>query len=127
MNNSIFRFECPKNEPILNYAPGSTERVQLEKELKLFSDSVMDIPLIIGGMEVRTGNTGKIVMPHDHKHVLATYHIASEKEVNLAIEAALAARKQWEQTSWIDRVSVSLKIAELISKKYSILLKSRGL
>ncbi len=124
MNNASFKFECPKNEPILSYEPGSKDRVALEKELKNLSESVMDIPLIIGGKEVRTGVTGKVVMPHNHSHILATYHIAGEKEIQMAVDAALAAREKWEQTSWIDRVSVLLKIAELISKKYRYLMNA---
>ena len=124
MNNSIFKFECPKNEPLMGYMPCSSERIALEVELKKLSESVMDIPLIIGGKEVRTGVMGKVVMPHKHAHVLANYHIAGEKEIQMAVNAALAAREKWEQTSWIDRVSVTIKIAELISKKYRALLNA---
>lgn len=124
MNNASFKFECPRNEQIMGYEPCSKERVALEKELKNLSESVMDIPLIIGGKEVRTGVTGKVVMPHNHSHVLATYNIAGAKEIQMAIDAALAAREKWEQTSWIDRVSVTIKIAELISKKYRALMNA---
>ncbi len=118
MNNAIFKFERPKNEPILGYEPCSPERVALEKEIKTLSESVMDIPLIIGGKEIRTGVTGKVVMPHNHSHVLATYHMAGEKEVNMAIEAALVAHKTWSTISWVERLSITIKAAELISKKY---------
>ena len=124
MNNAIFKFDCPKNEPVLGYAPCSKERIALEKELKNLSENVMDIPLIIGGKEVRTGNTGKVVMPHKHSHVLANYHLAGEKEIQMAVDAALKAREIWEQSSWIDRVSVTIKIAELISKKYRALINA---
>jgi len=124
MNNAIFKFERPKNEPILGYEPCSKERVALEKELKILSESVMDIPLIIGGKEIRTGNTGKVVMPHDHQHVLAQYHMASEKEVNMAIEAALEAHKTWSNVSWVERLSITVKAAELISKKYRALMNA---
>lgn len=124
MNNSIFKFERPKNEPIMAYTPCSAERVALEKELENLSKSIMDIPLIIGGKEIRTGVTGKVVMPHKHAHTLATYHIAGEKEVQMAVDAALAASQKWAQTSWIDRVSVTIKIAELISKKYRALMNA---
>ena len=124
MNNAIFQFERPANEPVLSYEPCSPERLALEKELKNLSETVTEIPLIIGGKEVRTNNLGKVVMPHNHSHVLANYHMAGEKEVQMAIEAALAARHQWEQTTWIDRVSVTLKIAELISTKYRALLNA---
>jgi len=118
MNNAIFKFERPTNEPILSYEPCSKERVALEKEIKNLSESVMDIPLIIGGKEIRTGVTGKVVMPHNHSHVLATYHMAGEKEVQMAIDAALEAHKTWSNVSWVERLSITLKAAELISKKY---------
>lgn len=118
MNNAIFKLERPKNEPVLSYAPGSAERAALEKELKRLSSTEIEIPLIIGGKEIRTGDTGKVVMPHKHSHVLATYHNAGAKEVNMAIEAALEGKKVWESLSWIDRASITLKIAELIATKY---------
>jgi 1-pyrroline-5-carboxylate dehydrogenase len=124
MNNARFKLTLPKNEPILNYEPGSKERKALESEMIKLSGSVIDIPLIIGGKEVRTGVTGNVVMPHKHAHVLATYHIAGEKEVKMAVDAALAAREKWEKTSWVDRVSVTLRIAELISKKYRALMNA---
>lgn len=118
MNNAIFKMERPKNEPVLSYAPGSAERAALEKELKRLSSTQIEIPLIIGGKEIRTGDTGKVVMPHKHSHVLATFHNAGAKEVNMAIEAALEGKKVWESLSWIDRASITLKIAELIATKY---------
>lgn len=124
MNNAIFRFERPVNEPVRSYEPCSPERLALEKELKRLSETVTEIPLIIGGKEVKTGQTGKVVMPHNHSHVLATYQMAGAKEVQMAIDAALKARSEWEQTTWIDRVSVTLKVAELISTKYRALLNA---
>ena len=72
MNNAIFNFVEPANEPVLSYLPGSREREMIEKELDLQKSMVVDIPLIIGGKEIRTGKTGKIVIPSDHNHVLAT-------------------------------------------------------
>jgi len=124
MNNAIFNFERPKNEPILGYLPCSPERVALEKEIKKLSSEVMDIPLIIGGKEVRTGNTSKVVMPHNHGHVLATYHLAGEEETKMAIEAALQAHHYWSNVSWVERMSITLKVAELISKKYRALINA---
>ena len=76
MNNAIYNFREPKNEPVLSYRPGSEERSLLEEELLVQKNCIIDIPLIIGGKEIRTGKTGKIVMPSDHRHVLATYHMA---------------------------------------------------
>jgi 1-pyrroline-5-carboxylate dehydrogenase len=118
MNNAIYNFREPKNEQVLNYRPGSTERKLLEEELNFQKSQVIDIPLIIGGKEIRTGKTGKIVMPSDHQHVLATYHMASETEAALAIEAALEAKCEWMTLSWMERAAVMAKAAELISKKY---------
>ena len=118
MNNSIFNFSLPVNEPIQTYAKNTPEREALNKELDIISNEILDIPLIIGGKEVRTGIIEKIVMPHNHKHVIAHCHQATEKEVNMAIEASLKAHKVWEQFSWVERLSVTVKIAELVSTKY---------
>ena len=118
MNNAIYNFREPKNEPVLSYKPGSQERIMLEEELKIQKNQVIDIPLIIGGKEIRTGRTGKVVMPSDHNHVLATYHMATEKEVTLAINAALDAKCEWMTLSWMERAAVMAKAAELLSKKY---------
>jgi 1-pyrroline-5-carboxylate dehydrogenase len=118
MNNAIFNFNEPGNEPVLSYLHGSAERKLLEEELLLQSNIVIDIPLIIGGKEIRTGKKGKVVMPCDHNHVLATYHIATEKEVTLAINAALDAKYEWMNLAWMERAAIMAKAAELISKKY---------
>lgn len=118
MNNSIFQFAKPANEPVLSYAPGSKERAELDKALDKMASEVIEIPLIIGGKEVRTGNMGKVVMPHDHAHVLANYHIAGEKEIAQGIDAALAAHEKWANTDWVERASILMRAAELIAKKY---------
>ena len=118
MNNAIFLFDIPENEPILDYAPGSQEREEILAELKRISSEEIEIPLIIGGKEIRTGKTGKVVMPHNHGKALATYHQATEKEVQLAIDAALNAKQMWEDISYLERSSIMLRAAELISKKY---------
>ncbi len=118
MNNAIFNFSRPENEPIKMYEPCSPERKALLDEVEKQSNEVVEIPLIIGGKEVKTGDMGEITMPHDNKKVIARYHKAGKKEVEMAIEAALEARKYWSTVSWVERSSVNLKIAELISKKY---------
>ncbi len=118
MNNAQFYYARPQNEPVLEYKKGSPERKTLEAELKRQSNIQVEIPLIIGGKEVRTGNTGNVVMPHDHQHVLATYHKAGEKEVRMAIDAAMEAHLQWAEMSWVERTSITLKVAALISGKY---------
>ena len=124
MNNAVYTFNVPENEPILEYRPGSPERIKLDTELKKHSNQQIDIPLIIGGKEIRTGKTGQVVMPHNHKHVLATYHQAGEEEVQMAIDAALRAKQQWESISWLERASIMMRIAELISTKYRALLNA---
>lgn len=124
MNNSIYNFPVPQNEPVKSYLKGSPEREALENELKRQSNIVVDIPLIIGGKEIRTGNTETVVMPHNHKHILATYHKAGEKEIQMAIDASLKAHKEWSETPWTIRASIMLKTAELIANKYRALLNA---
>jgi len=118
MNNAIYSIQPPENEPILTYAPGTRERAELERELHRMSSETAEIPVIINGKEIKTGKTGKIVMPHNHAHVLATYHMAGEKEAAAAIDAAMNATDLWMALSWIERSSIMLKAAELLSKKY---------
>ena len=118
MNNSIINFPVPANEPVKAYLEGSPERIALDAELDRQWNTVLDIPIIIGGKEIRTGNTGKVVCPHDHKHVLATYHKVGEKEVQMAIDAAMEAHKVWSETPWTTRAAIVLKMAELLATKY---------
>lgn len=124
MNNAVVNFERPVNERTLNYAPGCRERQGLNAELDRMSTEILDIPLIIGGQEIRTGQTGTVTMPHDHQHVIARYHLAGEKEVKLAIAAALKARREWENVSWVERISVTLKAAELLAQKYRFVINA---
>jgi len=118
MNNAIFNFREPKNETVQDYLNDSKERELLKKEMDFQCGAEIEIPLIIGGKELRTGNTKKLTMPHDHHHVLATYHTATQKEVKMAIDASLKAKEEWMNISWIDRASIFIKAAELIAKKY---------
>ena len=118
MNNAILHFPVPANEPVKSYLEGSPERIALDAELERQWNTVVDIPIIIGGKEIRTGNTGKVVCPHDHKHVLATFHKVSEKEVEMAVEAAMEAHKVWSATPWSTRAAIVLKMAELLATKY---------
>lgn len=124
MNNSIIKFPSPANEPVKTYLAGSPERIALDAELNRQFNTVVDIPIIIGGKEIRTGNTGKIVCPHDHKHVLATYHKVTEKEVEMAIEAAMEAHKIWSNTPWTTRAAIVLKMADLLATKYRPILNA---
>jgi 1-pyrroline-5-carboxylate dehydrogenase len=118
MNNAIYNFPLPSNEPVLEYKKDSQERKQLEEELKRQLQNPVEIQLIIGGKEVRTTQVGQVRLPHNHSHVLATYYKASEKEVQLAIDFALEAHKIWADLSWTVRASILLKAAELIAGKY---------
>lgn len=118
MNNALFQFAHPANEPVKEYRPGSPERVALEKELQKQSNEVVEIPIIIGGKEIRTGDMGEVVMPHNHKHVVAKYHKVGEKEVNMAIDAALKAKKDWENTPWVERASIMARIGQMLATKY---------
>jgi len=118
MNNAIFNFREPKNEPVYQYLNGSPERNSLQNEIDFQCKSEIEIPLIIGGKEVRTGKIKKLTMPNDHNHVLAIYHMATEKEVKMAVDASLKAKEDWMNLSWIERASIFIKAAELISKKY---------
>ncbi|MBQ4007884.1 MAG: aldehyde dehydrogenase family protein, partial [Muribaculaceae bacterium] len=118
MNNSVIRFPLPANEPVKAYLAGSPERVALEKELERQSKLVVDIPIIIGGKEIRTGDVGKVTCPHDHNHVLATYHKVGKKEVEMAIEAAMKAWQEWSRTPWTTRAAIVMKMAELLATKY---------
>jgi 1-pyrroline-5-carboxylate dehydrogenase len=118
MNNSVFHFEIPRNERTLCYAPGSDEREALRRQLDRQAAEVEEIPLLIGGKEVRTGRIGEVRMPCDHGHVLARYHMAGEAEVGAAIDAALAAHQDWMSISWVERASILLKAADLLSLRH---------
>jgi len=124
MSNAIFSLPESHNEAILSYAPGSKERALLKAELERQYHQEIEIPLIIGGREVRTGKTQKALCPHDHQHVLARYHEAGEAEVHQAIAAAMAAKKDWEATPWQDRAAIFHKMASLISGKYRYILNA---
>lgn len=108
----------PVNEPILAYAPGSHEREVLKAELAHQSGEVVEIPLIIGGEEIRTPETFDVTMPHDHGHVLARCHVASEKEAQAAVAAARAAWQEWSNWAWQDRAAILLRAAELLSDRW---------
>jgi 1-pyrroline-5-carboxylate dehydrogenase len=115
MSNAIFPLAVPVNEPVRSYAPGSAEKKSLKKRLDEMASEQIEIPLLIGGQEVRTGDTAKAVCPHDHGHVLATYHQAGAAEVNAAAAAAKAAWHDWSETSWEDRAAVLLRAADLLA------------
>lgn len=124
MDNAIFRFAKPENEPVKAYAPGSSEKAALKSALAQLETEKWEIPLIIGGKEIYTGDTGNVVMPHDHHHVLATYHKAGEKEVQIAIDAAMKAHKEWSELPWVERASLMMRVAELFATKYRYMLNA---
>ncbi len=124
INNGVINIPEPINEPILAYAPGSPEKKAVKAALAEMAGKELDIPLIIGGKEVRTGDLGKAVMPHDHKHVLATYHKAGPKEVQMAIDAAVAAQEMWQSFRWEERCAIFLKAADLLATKYRALINA---
>ena len=124
MQKSVFDFKLPKNEPVLSYAPGSPERAALKLELGRQEALEVEIPLLIGGREVRTGKLGKVVMPHAHGQVLATYHMVGENEVRMAIDAAMEAKKIWSSMPWEERAKITLKAADLLAGKYRFVINA---
>jgi 1-pyrroline-5-carboxylate dehydrogenase len=109
-----YRVPVPVNDPILSYSPGTAERKSLKNKLAAMSAEQIEIPLVIGGKEIRTGDTGTQVMPHRHGHVLATWHKAGPQEVEQAIKAATEARREWGSWNFEDRAAVFLRAAELL-------------
>jgi 1-pyrroline-5-carboxylate dehydrogenase len=113
--NGTRRVPPPVNEPVKSYAPGSPERAAIKQRLAEMASERIEIPIIIGGREIRTGETATSVMPHDHRHVLADYHKASASHVRAAVDAARDARREWANWSWEDRAAVFLRAGELLA------------
>ncbi len=120
----FFSVPVPKNEPVFKYRPDSPERKQLEIALQELFNQQIEIPAIIGGKEIFSGNTDSCICPHDHQHILGTYHKAGEAEILQAIEAAAKARQDWEEMPFYHRSAIFLKAAELLSTKYRYLLNA---
>lgn len=118
MAKGFFNVPVAKNEPILSYAPGTPERVKLQAAIKEARSQEIEIPMYIGGKEVKTGNMGRMFPPHDHKHTLGHFHRGDASHVKMAIDCALAAKENWVNLSWEHRASIFLKAADLLAGPY---------
>ena len=118
MGKGFFQVPTAINETVKSYAPGTPERAAVIAQYETYFNGTVDVPMYIGSEEVRTGNTNTMSPPHDHKHVVGTYHLAEKKHVTKAIENALEARKKWSQLAWEQRAAIFLKAAELIAGPY---------
>ncbi|MGH1384047.1 L-glutamate gamma-semialdehyde dehydrogenase [Kordia sp.] len=118
MGKGFFQVPTAINEPVKSYAPGTPERAAVTAQYEAYFNGSVDVPMYIGSEEVKTGNTNTMSPPHDHKHVVGTYHLAEKKHVTQAIETALEARKKWAQLTWEQRAAIFLKAAELIAGPY---------
>ncbi len=118
MSNAIYNVPAAINEPVLNYAPGSSERESIKAALKKMRNETRDIPMYIDGKEIRSGKKVNISPPHDHKHSVGFYHQGDKSHIKLAIDAALKARHDWSELSWENRASIFLKAADLLSGPY---------
>jgi 1-pyrroline-5-carboxylate dehydrogenase len=127
MSNAIFQVPTPQNEPSLGYAPGTHERAELKAAIRTLSSQQIEIPIIIGGKEVRTGDVVTVVMPHNHSHVLATYHKAGVKEVHQAVAAAQDAWQDWSRMPWEARAAILLKAAEILTCRQRSLMNSAAM
>lgn len=113
--NGHFKVPYPTNEPVLSYGPGTQEKADLKGKISEMKANEIEIPILIGGKEIRTGNLGKQVIPHDHGHVLAKWHKAGKAEVDQAISAATEAHKEWASWSLDARAAILLRAAELLA------------
>ncbi|MBA4057080.1 MAG: 1-pyrroline-5-carboxylate dehydrogenase, partial [Marivirga sp.] len=118
MPKGFFSIPHPRNEPVLNYAAGSKERLALKKAIEVARAQVLDIPMYIGDAEVRSGNKKSLSPPHDHGHVLAYFHEGDSGHVEQAINAAMSAKELWSNLGWEHRASIFLKAADLLAGPY---------
>jgi 1-pyrroline-5-carboxylate dehydrogenase len=115
---AVRRVPAPVNDPNLSYLPGTAERAELKARLTQMAGEKIDIPIVIGGCEIRTGRLEHAVMPHDHRHVLADWHAAGPEHVEQAIQAAARAHRDWSRWPWEDRAAVFLRAADLLTKTW---------
>lgn len=116
MQNAKAIVPKPVNEPILSYAPGTPERTALKTRIQELKSQQFEVPLIIGGQQIKTGNMGEMRMPHNHKHVLGHYHMAGKKEVKMAIDAAMDAWETWSKMPWESRMAIFMKMATILQR-----------
>ncbi len=116
--NGTRQVPVPVNEPVRSYAPGSPERASLKKSLATMAAETVEVPIVIGGERIHTGDMGQIVVPHDHSHVLGSYHKATTEHVHQAIAAAASAQRDWANWAWEDRAAVFLRAAELLTTSW---------
>ena len=124
MRNCIAKIPFPANEPIYSYAPGTKEKKLLKEAIKEIKSQQVEIPVIIGSQEIKTGNTQEIREPHNLNSVLGVFHKAGKKEIEMAIEASMEASKKWREYDWNDRAAIFLKAAELLSGKYRYIMNA---
>ena len=124
MPKGVYKLPNIVNEPIKSYAPNSPERAELKAKLEELKNTLVDIPMIINGKEVRTGKLEDIRPPHDHQHLLGHYHQGDATHVQMAIEASLKAKAEWEKMHWESRAAIFLKAAELIAGPYRQILNA---
>ena len=122
--NAIIRVPVPSNEPVYSYAPGTSEREKIKVQLKKMLSEEIEIPLVIGGKEVKTGNLAECCCPHDHGHILGRYHKAGPEEIELAVREADKAWLSWSEMDWVSRASIFLKAADLLATKYRYILNA---
>ncbi len=127
MTHPEFNISKPVNEPVKSFAPGSDERASLKAKLAELSSSEIEIPLIIGGKEIRTGNLVECVLPHSHQHVIGRYHKAGEQEVRMAVEAALEAWKEWSVTPFETRAKIFARMDELLTGPFRDLINAAAM
>jgi len=118
MAKGIYNVPEPVNEPVKQYAPGSAEKAELQAKLKELKSQQIEIPMFIGGQEVKSGNLVPISPPHDHQHILGHYHQGDKSHVEQAIDAAMAAKESWANMTWEHRASIFLKAADLLAGPY---------
>ncbi|MFC2157270.1 L-glutamate gamma-semialdehyde dehydrogenase [Acidobacteriota bacterium] len=122
--NGVIMVPYPSTEPILSFEPGSPEKASLKATLKSMLSQEIEIPLIIGGKEVTTGNLADCRVPHDHNHLLGRYHKAGPEEIQMAVDASQKAWKDWSEMDWVSRASIFLRAAELLATKYRDILNA---